>query len=370
VAITFINAAKSPTSYPGASNNTGTCTVAKPTNTASGDVMLALFQAGSGVVLSDPGWSLIGLLDNGSNMKSWAYYKVAGGSEPSNYTWTADDAGTPLHGYILTFRGCDTSASPIDAYNTGSTTTTDPATTPSVTTTHTLCVMVHAAFSRTTNNVSTQGTYTNQSGQTERVASGNRGTSTEYFGEATTDSSLTHVSPGSQAGKTFDADTNHAPSNGIQWQIALKSTVPTTSADAGSATATVAAYSAASLTVSTTATYGAVTATANNATVLTGVAAENTGRAQATATAYNAAGWVIHPVDAGAIAFNATVAIGTEAETAQVSVTLSGGHGYFGAPESRRWRIPAEDRTWRVARESRAWTIPAEDRSWRIPSED
>lgn len=363
MAITFINAAKSPTSYPAGSNNTSTCTIAKPTNTANGDVMIALLQSGSGISQTEPaGWTLIGTHDNGSNMKSWAWYKVASG-EGTDYTFT-DDGGSaaPLHGCILTFRGCDTSGSPIDNYNTAATTTTDPVTTPSVTTTHTLCLMVHAAFARTTTtqqSIASQGTFTNAAGQTQRSDPANRGLSTEYSGEVSTTTAMTHVSPGSQSGVTFDF--SQTPTNGIQWQIALKSTVPATSAPATVASATATAYAPSSLTVGTTSGFGAATAAAHNASVLTGVAAENTGYASATATAHDAMGWVIHPVDIGAIAFDATVAITTEATHAAATASLSQSNGYFGAPESRRWRIAAEDRSWAIEAESRVWTIPAED---------
>jgi hypothetical protein len=146
MAITFVAFAKSPTSYPGASNNTSTCNIAKPTGTVNDDVMIALLQSGSGISQTEPaGWTLIGTVDNGSNMKSWAWYKVASG-EGSSYSWT-DDGGSaaPLHGVILTFRGCDISGSPIDNYATATTTTTDPVTTPSVSTTHTLCLPLHVA---------------------------------------------------------------------------------------------------------------------------------------------------------------------------------------------------------------------------------
>jgi hypothetical protein len=371
MAVTYVASNIAPAWPGGSANNTSSITITKPTGTVDGDVMIACIVTGSGAIVSSPaGWTVIDIVDNASNLKMVTWYKVANG-EGASYNFTDDSGNTlPLNGSIQTFRGVDTSA-PINISGTATSTTTDPVTTPTVATTE-RALMVHFACSRyaTATNIATKGTYAAVANYTIRSNQGNRGSGTQYFGAVMTSSTDAVVAAGSQTGISFDADANHAPTNGIRTQIGLREYVAPATPAAGSVAATATAYSAASLTVSTAADYGAVTATANNATVLTGVAAENTGRAQATATAYNAAGWVIHPVDAGAIAFNASVRVTTEAAVAQATAALSGGHGYFGAPESRRWRIPAEDRTWRVARESRAWTIPAEDRSWRIPSED
>jgi hypothetical protein len=373
MAISYVNSLKSPSSFPGSSNNTDTATISKPVNTAQDDVMIAFIVTVSGALMSTvpSGWTLVDNTDNGSNLQVWVYRKIAGASEPASYTWIDDSGGIgPMCGLVSSWRGCDISGNPVDTFAAATSTTTDPVTTPTITTTSASCLPIHFACSRTTNNVATQGTYTNGSGQTERMNPANRGGSTEYYAELSSSTAATHVGPGSQTGVTFDSDTNHAPSNGIRYQLALKASVPPTNAPAEGVSATITAYNPASLTTTTTSAYSAVTVTAYNATVLTGVAAENTGSAGAVVTAYNAAGWVIHPVAVGIQAFNASVAIGTEAEHATASVTAYGGVGYFGAPKSRTWRIDAEDRTWRVAAESRAWTIPAEDRSWRIPSKD
>jgi hypothetical protein len=358
MAITYVNSAKSPTSFPGSSNNTSSCTINKPTNTANGDLLVGFFITASGASVTEPGgWTLLDVKDNGSNLKMVVYYKIAS-SEGSSYAFTDDSGGiAPFCGCISAWRGVDTSA-PIDVYASAQTTTTDPVTTPTVITTAASCLPIHFAATRTTN-VASQGTYTNAAGQTERMNPANRGGSTQYSGELSSSTAATHVNPGSQTGVTFDY--SGTATNGIQWQIALKADVPPVNADAGAVTATATAYNAASLTVASTATVAAATATAYNATVLTGVSAENVGTAAAVVTAYDAAGWVIHPVNVGAQAFNASVAIGTEAGYAQVSAAALDSHGYFGAPESRRWTIPAEDRTWTIEAESRVWTIPSED---------
>jgi hypothetical protein len=362
VAITYVNSAKFPTSYPGAGNNIDTVTIAKPTNTAQNDVMVAFILTVSGAAMTTvpSGWTLYDSVDNGSNLKLWIYRKVAGGSEGSSYVWT-DDSGAigPMCGLISAWRGCNTTT-PLAEGNSATTTTTDPVTTPSVTTTLLQNLMLHFAASRTTNNVATQGTYTNAAGQTERMNPANRGASTEYYAELSNLTAMTHVGAGSQAGVTFDSDVNHAPSNGIQYQLALVADYPVVTANAGAVAATAAAYDAGTA-VSTTSAFAAATATAYNATVQTGVAAENTGFGAATVTAYNAAGWVIHPVNVGVQAFDASVAITTEAGYAAASVAVGSSVGYFGAPESRRWKIPPEDRSWAIQPETRSWNIPPED---------
>jgi hypothetical protein len=361
--ISYINAAKAPSWPGGSSGNTSSITISKPTNTADGDVMIAFIVTGSGAVVSDPGgWTLIGVVDNSStgasNLKSTAWYKVAA-SEGASYNFTDDSGGTlPMNGCIATYRGVDTT-NPINISGSAITTTADPVTTPTVTTTAP-CLMVHFATTRNTTTLATQGTYTNGAGQTERMNPANRGNTTAYFSELSSSTAATIVSAGSQTGVTFDSVT-HTPTNGIQWQIGLKEFVTPATPAAGAVAATATAYDAASLTVTSTATVAAATATAYNATVLTGVAAENTGSAGAVVTAYDAAGWVIHPVNVGVQAFNASVDISTEAGYAQVSAAALDSHGYFGAPESRRWTIPAEDRSWTIEAESRVWTIPSED---------
>lgn len=357
MAISFVAAAKFPTSYPGSSNNTSSNNVAKPTGTAEGDVMIAICQSGGGVTHDDPGgWTLYDSYSHSTaNLVNTIFYKVAGSSEPSSYTFT-DDSGsvTPMCTAILTFRGVDTSE-PINAINDAETAGTDTVSTPSVTTTQ-RCLMLHIRVGKVSNTPPAECDFTHSI--TERVRVGNRGNSVGYNVEAATNGT-TIVNPGSQSGVSFNASVTISGS--IERQLGLREYVEPVNAPATVAPVTATAYAPASLTATTTSAYSAVTATAHNATVLTGVAAEDTESASITATAYNAMGWVIHPVDVGVVAFDATVSIETQAEHATASVAVHDAVGYYGAPESRRWTIPAEDRSWTIAAESRAWTIPSED---------
>ena len=68
-----------------------------------------------------------------TNIHGTMYYKVAGASEPTTYTW--DCSATSYWGVgVFTFRGVD-ATTPIHQSNKATYTTEDPATAPSVTTT-------------------------------------------------------------------------------------------------------------------------------------------------------------------------------------------------------------------------------------------
>lgn len=122
-----------------AGNNTTAVTslsVNKPAGTVSGDVMLALGCAGASNGLTSSGWTQTGTtIVIGSDMDSKVFYKVAGGSEPSTYSWTV----TASDNYVVsisTFRGVD-NAAPINAIAQATNVTTQNVTTPSVTSTAT-----------------------------------------------------------------------------------------------------------------------------------------------------------------------------------------------------------------------------------------
>lgn len=79
---TFINYA-----YVGGSSGTSR-QVNKPTNTASGDLMFAMLSGTSGYCNSVPsGWTLLAQETVSTSYRYELYYKVAGASEPSTYTW-------------------------------------------------------------------------------------------------------------------------------------------------------------------------------------------------------------------------------------------------------------------------------------------
>lgn len=103
-------------------------TLTKPTGTTTDDILFALLKDASG---GDPssvpsGWTLAGSDVLTSSVKHFLYYKVAGGSEPANYTWTWA-SGTRLTGTMICYRGGFNTADPIDvssntSYETSNTT--------------------------------------------------------------------------------------------------------------------------------------------------------------------------------------------------------------------------------------------------------
>ena len=96
-----------------ASSTTATLTIAKPTSTASGQVMIAVVSGAGTTTISAPtGWVLIQDTISGS-MRQLAYYKVAGASEPTSYGFTSS-ASRNASGGITTYSGVNATV-PIDA---------------------------------------------------------------------------------------------------------------------------------------------------------------------------------------------------------------------------------------------------------------
>ncbi len=95
--------------------DSGTLTINKPTGTQSGDVMVATIAVRPDTTtITASGWTLVRRMDNSSgNANSLAvYYKVAGGSEPTNYSFSFSTS-TGAAGGIASIIGIDT-ANPID----------------------------------------------------------------------------------------------------------------------------------------------------------------------------------------------------------------------------------------------------------------
>jgi hypothetical protein len=139
--ITFVNVAE-------ASATSGTSAqVNKPTDTAENDFMMALLvsttSSGDGSTMSSvpPGWTLEHdyIQSAYSGQHVYIYWKVAGASEPSSYTWT----WTSYCGWvaqITTFRGVDTS-SPIHVEGAVNQESSSSPMSPSITTTEDNCVI-------------------------------------------------------------------------------------------------------------------------------------------------------------------------------------------------------------------------------------
>lgn len=348
----------------GSSASSGSFTVNKPTGVQSGDVLIVFGASNKGAWDTLPsGFTQIDVSTDATftnNYRAYAWYKVCGGSEPSSYSFgstTAAGSGAPMVATMTAWRGVlnsspimhnartDAAAGQGEPYTAGASFTQSAAG---------RVVQARTVRVQTSSGVDGTPTFSSATGGWSELADAGAfsGGTVSYgighYGKTADTSSGSQTCPAITCSQT--------ESDNVSFLIALRGEMDADTAP----TAAVTAYDAASLTVSTTATAAAATVTANDATVLTGVATA-AGSAGASVTAFDAQGWIIFPAFAGVSAYDASVRITTDSGYATASVTVGSAVPYFGAPESRRWRIAAEDRTWR---------IPAEDRTWRIPSED
>lgn len=96
-----------------ASSTTATLSIAKPTNTVSGNVMIAVVSGAGTTTISAPsGWTPIQDTTSGS-MRQLSYYRVAGSTEPASYSFTSS-ASRNASGGITSYSGANTTV-PIDA---------------------------------------------------------------------------------------------------------------------------------------------------------------------------------------------------------------------------------------------------------------
>lgn len=105
-------------------------TMTKPTGTEAGDLMLAVLSkdAGSSTYTQPTDW--VELEDTGATNRSFMVsYKIAGASEPSDYTFINSATGNNKAGFIITFRNASYDATAGDTRNL---TDIAPARTPSV----------------------------------------------------------------------------------------------------------------------------------------------------------------------------------------------------------------------------------------------
>ncbi len=93
-------------------------TINKPAGTVASDVLIARISNrnnATAVVTPPAGWSLVRSDQSASQLKSWVFYKVAGGSEPANYAFAIDLASN-MAGSVLAFANVDPVA-PIDTHS-------------------------------------------------------------------------------------------------------------------------------------------------------------------------------------------------------------------------------------------------------------
>jgi hypothetical protein len=136
-------------------------TINKPAGTINGDLLIAFISKDTGGAYEwssvPSGWSEVIAYIGETTVNLTIYKKVAGESEPDNYTWTfSDAAGTVFCGSILRISGSNT-ADPIHKSATGQQGTPDSeAICPSVTTELDDCLILRIM-------VADDNTYTNNS---------------------------------------------------------------------------------------------------------------------------------------------------------------------------------------------------------------
>lgn len=89
-------------------------TVAKPSGTTAGDLLVAVvgIQDPSRTITPPSGWTLLARQDTGPDSYDnygAVYYKIAGGSEPSDYTWSWTGSSNNVKGGISAYEGVDNS---------------------------------------------------------------------------------------------------------------------------------------------------------------------------------------------------------------------------------------------------------------------
>lgn len=122
-------------------NGSTTSAVASlPAGAQAGDILVAFiaFLGGSSITISGvpSGWTLLQRNNTGAtggDVGAASYWKLAGGSEPSTYTWTLSSAVNNT-GCMMAFRGCN-QANPIDASGGQNNASSTSVTAPGVTTT-------------------------------------------------------------------------------------------------------------------------------------------------------------------------------------------------------------------------------------------
>ncbi|HET7168477.1 MAG TPA: Ig-like domain-containing protein, partial [Candidatus Limnocylindrales bacterium] len=105
-----------------------------PAGAVSGDVLVAAVSVRGGPTITPPaGWTLVRQDINASTMRQALFVHVAGGSEPSSYTFTLSNAQSAAGG-IVAYSGVDP-ANPVDVHGGQVNAASTSITAPSVTTT-------------------------------------------------------------------------------------------------------------------------------------------------------------------------------------------------------------------------------------------
>lgn len=237
---------------------TSTYTVNKPTGTAAGDVLVAVIaNVGAATFTPPSGWTSIETEAADSAVRIGAWYKVAGGSEPSSYAWSLSTT-TKGFGWIGAYQNVD-NTSPIDVSTDGNSTSTG-STTALATLVHANAWLVTAALGRHGFNAA-RSLSTSDASDTNRYTHGSSSASGFDYAGAVWDSARDLAAGSASRTLTVNAGTE----TGLSWlAIGLK---PATSTVTGTASASLGALTGAAVGVRTvlataTASLGRLTAAA------------------------------------------------------------------------------------------------------------
>ncbi|MGZ6557585.1 MAG: hypothetical protein ACXVEY_12180, partial [Actinomycetota bacterium] len=91
-----------------ANGGKATISITKPRGAVAGDLLLAVLDvAGAGGITPPTGWTAIRSDAAGTSMTQFAYYKRAGASEPSSYSWSFSSARLAT-GVVIAYSGVST----------------------------------------------------------------------------------------------------------------------------------------------------------------------------------------------------------------------------------------------------------------------
>jgi hypothetical protein len=124
-------------------NSSASVSLAVPSGTATGDLLIAAFAIDGGPEPSaGSGWNVLAINNNSSRAQLAVWWKIASASEPSSYTFSFSFADQ-MYGWMMRFTGND-STNPINAFATlgaGTTASTAPIS-PEVTTSVDKCMVL------------------------------------------------------------------------------------------------------------------------------------------------------------------------------------------------------------------------------------
>ena len=195
-------------------------TIDKPISVAQGNLLLAniAINGGSPATITAPsGWTQILRTDNDTSISIVSYYKVAGVSEPGDYTWSISPQTRAIGG-ITQYSGVDAS-NPIDT-SAGNFGLSDVATTSSITTSSANEEVVTFFATDVGKNSDAGAYFSTPTGMTEKYDVSN-----VTLGPSTASDDAIQVAAGVSGSKSSTISGNKAR-NWASQQIALRSVVP------------------------------------------------------------------------------------------------------------------------------------------------